>query len=107
MTLGAMPCCRRLNDKLATCVLYHPGQMGKKVAVGEILPLVLRFPTISITPPILHTHLIVIDTKEPHQLTALLTPTKRVKFYYQLIHKRNALRGVSKLTLKQLQHVSV
>jgi hypothetical protein len=29
------------------------------------------------------------------------------KFYYQLIHKRIALKGVLKFTLKQLQHVSV
>jgi len=92
---------------LATCVLYHPGQMGKKVAVGEVLPLVIRFPTISIIPPILHTYLIVIDTKEPHQMTALITPTKTAKFYYQLVHKRIALKGVLKFTLKQLRHVSV
>jgi hypothetical protein len=50
--------------------------MGNKVAVGEVLPLALRFSNISIIPPILHTHSVVIDTKEPHQLTALLTPTK-------------------------------
>jgi hypothetical protein len=29
------------------------------------------------------------------------------KFYYQLMHKRTALKGVLKFTLKQLQHVSV
>jgi hypothetical protein len=29
------------------------------------------------------------------------------KFYYQLIHKRIALKGVLKFTLKQLQRVSV
>jgi hypothetical protein len=29
------------------------------------------------------------------------------KFYYQLMHKRIALKGVLKFTLKQLQHVSV
>ena len=29
------------------------------------------------------------------------------KFNYQPIHKRNALKGVLKLTLKMLQHVSV
>ena len=29
------------------------------------------------------------------------------KCYYQLMHKRNALKGVVKLTLKMLQHVSV
>jgi len=28
------------------------------------------------------------------------------KFYYQLMHKRIALKGVLKFTLKQLQHVS-
>jgi hypothetical protein len=28
-------------------------------------------------------------------------------FYYQLMHKRPALKGVLKFTLKQLQHVSV
>ena len=29
------------------------------------------------------------------------------KFYYRLMHKRTALKVVSKSTLKQLQHVSV
>jgi hypothetical protein len=29
------------------------------------------------------------------------------KFYYQLMHKRTALRGELKFTLKQLQHVTV
>ena len=29
------------------------------------------------------------------------------KFYYQLMHKRNALKRVLKFTLKQLQHISV
>jgi hypothetical protein len=29
------------------------------------------------------------------------------KFYYQLMHKRIALKGVLKFTLKRLQHVSV
>ena len=29
------------------------------------------------------------------------------KFYYQLMHKRDALKGVLKFTLKQFQHVSV
>jgi hypothetical protein len=29
------------------------------------------------------------------------------KFYYQLVYKRNALIGILKFTLKQLQHVSV
>jgi hypothetical protein len=105
MTLGAMPCCRRLSAGLATCVLYHPGQMGKKVAVGEVLPLVLRFPTISIIPPILHTHLIVIDTKEPHQITALLTSTKLAEFYTNWC--TSFLKGVLKFILKQLRHVSV
>ena len=101
-----MLCCRRLYAGLATCVLYHPGQMGKKVAVGEVLPLVIRFPTISIIPPILHTYLIVIDTKEPHQMTALITPTKTAKFYYQLVHKRIALKGVFKFTLNVNSNVN-
>jgi hypothetical protein len=30
-----------------------------------------------------------------------------LKFYYKLMHKRIALKGVLKFTLKQLQHVSV
>ena len=29
------------------------------------------------------------------------------EFYYQLTHKRIALRGILKFTLKQFQHVSV
>jgi hypothetical protein len=29
------------------------------------------------------------------------------EFYHQLMHKRTALKGVLKFTLKQLQHVSV
>jgi len=29
------------------------------------------------------------------------------KFYYQQMHKRNALKGLLKFTLKRLQHVSV
>jgi uncharacterized Tic20 family protein len=36
-----------------------------------------------------------------------LTNFQLSKFYYQLIHKRIALKGVLKLSLKQLQHVSV
>ena len=67
---------RRRPLTAETCVLYHSGQMGNKVAVGEVLPLVLRFSNISIIPSILHTYSIVIDAKEPHQLTTLLTPTK-------------------------------
>jgi hypothetical protein len=64
-----------------TCVLYHSGQMGNKVAVGEVLVLVLRFSTISIITPILQIHSVVIDTKEPHQLTALFTPTKIITLH--------------------------
>jgi hypothetical protein len=29
------------------------------------------------------------------------------KFYYQLTHKKTALKGVLKFTLKEFQHVSV
>ena len=69
---------RRRPLTAETCVLYHSGQMGKKVVVGEVLPLVLRFFTLSIVLPILHNHSIVIDTKEPQQRTGLLQRTTKI-----------------------------
>ena len=40
-------------------------------------------------------------------MTFLITMFLLSEFFHQLMHKRTALKGVLKFTLKQLQHVSV
>jgi len=42
------------------------------------------------------------DTNEP-----LVTKSLFSEFFHRLMHKRNALKGILKFTLKQLKHVSV
>jgi hypothetical protein len=49
-----------------------------------------------------HTDLLYLCRHRDETLNMALS-----KFYYQLMYKRIALKGVLKSTLKQLQHVSV
>jgi len=53
----------------------------------------------------------MIEFKNGNMLASVLYQNVRMrvlsKFYYQPMHKRNALKGVLKFSLKMLQHVSV